>query len=125
MLVNVNLVDLITKITSYFFNRLLIYTDKYDNYHMIFELADGGSLREHLNNHFDDLTWKDKYKLGLEITNGLEYLHGLDIIHKDLVFITNVCLLNSLNSLIQSKLITYVALSSPLVIFLSNQVLQK
>ena len=57
---------------------------------MIFELADGGNLREHLNRHFDDLTWNDKYKLGLEITNGLKYLHKLDIVHKDLVFITHV-----------------------------------
>ena len=57
---------------------------------MIFELADGGSLRKHLEKHFKDLTWKDKYKLGLEITNGLKYLHDLDIIHKDLVFIANV-----------------------------------
>ena len=55
---------------------------------MIFELADGGSLREHLEKCFDDLTWKDKYKLGLEITNGLKYLHELGIIHKDLVYIT-------------------------------------
>ena len=64
--------------------------DKFDRYHMIFELADGGSLREHLEKCFDDLTWKDKYKLGLEITNGLKYLHELDIIHKDLVFIAHI-----------------------------------
>ena len=57
---------------------------------MIFELADGGSLRKHLEKHFQDLTWKHKYKLGLEITNGLKYLHDLDIIHKDLVFIAIV-----------------------------------
>jgi len=57
---------------------------------MIFELADGGSLRKHLEKHFKDLTWKDKYKLGLEITNGLKHLHDLDIIHKDLVFIAHV-----------------------------------
>ena len=54
---------------------------------MMFELADGGSLREYLRKHFTDLTWKDKYKLGLEVTNGLKHLHDLDIIHKDLVFI--------------------------------------
>jgi len=57
---------------------------------MIFELADGGSLRKHLEKHFQDLTWKHKYKLGLEITNGLKHLHDLDIIHKDLVFIAHV-----------------------------------
>jgi serine/threonine protein kinase len=51
---------------------------------MISEFADGGSLREHLVSYFDELTWKDKYKSGLDITNGLRYLHSQDIIHKDL-----------------------------------------
>jgi len=74
-------------ILSYY---LLHITDKDDSYHMISELADGGNLREHLEKHFKDLTWKDKYKLGLEIANGLKYLHELDIIHKDLVFITHI-----------------------------------
>ena len=100
-----------------------MHTAKRRNYRMIFELADGGSLREHLKNHFDDLTWKYKYKLGLGITNGLKYLHKLGIIHKDLVFITHVCLLNLTE--VKSKLITYVVLSSRLVIFLLNQVLQR
>ena len=54
---------------------------------MIFELADGGTLRQHLEKHFNDLTWKDKYKLALGITNGLRHLHALDLVHKDLVFI--------------------------------------
>ena len=66
---------------------------------MVLEFADGGTLRNHLDNHFNRLTWKDKYKLGLEITNGLKHLHELDIIHKDLVFIaqhtTRLYLLNS------------------------------
>ena len=51
------------------------------------ELADGGNLRGYLRKHFKSLTWEDKYKLGLEVTNGLKHLHDLDIIHKDLVFI--------------------------------------
>ena len=56
---------------------------------MIFELADGGTLREHLEN-FKDLTWKDRYKLGLDISSGLTHLHELDIIHKNLVIIARV-----------------------------------
>ena len=52
---------------------------------MIFELAEGGTLYNHLRRHFNDLTWEDKYALGLGITNGLKYLHELKIIHKDLV----------------------------------------
>ena len=66
-----------------------MYTDKYENYHMMFELADGGSLREYLGKHFSSLTWQDKYKLALEVTNGLKHLHELDIIHKNLVSIAH------------------------------------
>jgi len=54
---------------------------------MVFELADGGTLRQHLEKHFNGLTWKDKYKLALGITNGLRHLHAHDIVHKDLVFV--------------------------------------
>ena len=60
---------------------------------MMFELADGGSLREYLRKHFTSLTWKDKYRLGLEVTNGLRHLHDLDIVHKDLVFIAHIQLI--------------------------------
>ena len=81
-----NFLDLITNNTFLF----KTHTDYHDNYHMIFELADGGTLREHLEKRFEDLTWKDKYKLGLDITNGLKHLHELDIIHKDLVIIAHV-----------------------------------
>ena len=59
--------------------------DEDDGYHMIFEFANGGTLRTHLTRHFRSLTWEDKYKLSLEIANGLKYMHELDIIHKDLV----------------------------------------
>jgi serine/threonine protein kinase len=52
---------------------------------MVLEFADGGTLRAYLARYFNELTWKDKYKLGLDITNGLKYLHALGIIHKDLV----------------------------------------
>ena len=52
---------------------------------MVFEFADGGNLRAYLTSNFKNLTWKEKYNLGLGITNGLKYLHVLDIVHKDLV----------------------------------------
>ena len=53
---------------------------------MIFELADGGTLRQRLMKCFKNLTWKDKYKLGLEIVNELRYLHSFG---KDLVCIVD------------------------------------
>ena len=52
---------------------------------MVFEFADGGNLCAHLVSHFTNLTWKEKCTLGLDIANGLRYLHTLDIVHKDLV----------------------------------------
>ena len=55
---------------------------------MLLELAEG-TLRQRLKKHLEDLTWKDKYKLALDIVNGLRYLHSLGIIHKDLVRIAD------------------------------------
>ena len=52
---------------------------------MVFEFADDGTLRTYLTGHFNDLTWVNKCKLGLDVASGLMYLHELDIIHKDLV----------------------------------------
>ena len=60
---------------------------------MIFEFANGGTLRNHLARHFHSLTWDDKYKLSLDITNGLKYMHELDVIHKDLVIRLYIVLL--------------------------------
>ena len=54
---------------------------------MVIEYADGGTLCEHLQKHFSELTWKDKYKLALGVTDGLMYLHKLKIVHKGLVCI--------------------------------------
>ena len=57
---------------------------------MVFEYAEGGTLQSHLSRHFNNLTWKDKYKLGLDITKGLDHLHELGIIHKDLVILLSI-----------------------------------
>ena len=61
---------------------------------MVFEYADGGTLFEHLQKDFPKLTWKDKYKLALGISDGLFYLHKLDIIHKDLVCVNTQHFIN-------------------------------
>ena len=52
---------------------------------MIFEYTNDGTLREYLTRRFTNLSLKEKYKLGLEITKGLTCLHDLDIVHKHLV----------------------------------------
>ena len=57
---------------------------------MVFEYADGGTLFKHLQTYFPKLTWNDKHKLALGISDGLLYLHKLDIVHKDLVCVDTV-----------------------------------
>ena len=54
---------------------------------MVFEYADSGSLRSYLSDLSAELDWPTRCKLGINIANGLRYLHGRGIIHKDLVII--------------------------------------
>ena len=54
---------------------------------MVFKYADGGSLRSYLSDPPVELDWPTRCKLGINIANGLSYLHGRRIIHKDLVII--------------------------------------
>jgi len=49
------------------------------------EWADRGNLEEYLKNDFQMLTLEDKLKFANGIANGLGYLHGRNIIHRDLV----------------------------------------
>jgi len=52
---------------------------------MIFAFADGGTLHKYLQERSGKLTRRNMYELALAISNGLEYMHDHDIIHKDLV----------------------------------------
>jgi len=54
---------------------------------MVFEYADSGSLRSYLSDPSIGLDWPARYKLSIDIIDGLRYLHTLDILHKDLVTI--------------------------------------
>ena len=43
------------------------------------------TLKSYLNNHFDKLTWDDKYELAFQLANAISYLHKEDISHCNLV----------------------------------------
>jgi len=64
--------------------------DSENKYTMVFEYADGGSLRRYLSDTSVELDWLVRCNLSINIVDGLRYLHGLDILHKDLVTINTV-----------------------------------
>ncbi|RIA85478.1 kinase-like domain-containing protein [Glomus cerebriforme] len=54
-------------------------------YLFIMQYADGGDLRNYLKHHFSELTWEDhKIQLAYQVTEGIKYLHGENILHRDL-----------------------------------------
>ncbi|PKC00108.1 kinase-like protein [Rhizophagus irregularis] len=58
--------------------------DTIQKYSFVLEYADSGTLNTYLNEHFNELNWTDKYKLALQLASAIGFLHGEDIIHRDL-----------------------------------------
>ncbi|GBB91673.1 hypothetical protein RclHR1_19020003 [Rhizophagus clarus] len=54
---------------------------KFNNYVMVLQYADGGNLRDYLKNPID---WPERYRIALEIAEGLLCLHAEGILHRDL-----------------------------------------
>ena len=63
---------------------------------MVFDYADNGSLRKYLSTPAIKLDWPANCQIGLDIINGLRYIHRVGILHKDLVsvFIITTILFN-------------------------------
>ena len=49
------------------------------------EYADNGTLRNYLKDHFENLTWNNKFNLALQLACAVSCLHGERIVHCDLV----------------------------------------
>ena len=56
-----------------------------DDYAIVMEYADEGDLSNYLSENFKNLAWSKKFRLAMDITNGLYYLHKENILHRDLV----------------------------------------
>ncbi|CAI2181519.1 16820_t:CDS:2 [Funneliformis geosporum] len=54
-----------------------------NNYVMVMDYMSEGNLREYLNKNYDQLTFEDKLKQLLDITQGLCSIHQANLIHKD------------------------------------------
>src|SRR6185312_15234860 len=63
------------------------FIDTLDRHIMVFEYADSGSLQCYLSDPSIDLDWPTRCKFGVDIVNGLAFLHERNILHKNLVII--------------------------------------
>ncbi|RHZ46355.1 hypothetical protein Glove_624g49 [Diversispora epigaea] len=55
-----------------------------DEYILVLEYANGGTLRSHLKSNFKNLEWSDKLNLAQQIAKAIKHLHSRDILHRDL-----------------------------------------
>ncbi|CAB4379452.1 unnamed protein product [Rhizophagus irregularis] len=53
-------------------------------YLLVMEYADSGTLRNYLKQHFENLTWTDKFELALQLSSAVLCLHDQGIAHRDL-----------------------------------------
>ncbi len=56
-----------------------------NNYLLVMEYANGGSLQNYLKKNFSNLTWNDKYNMAYQLTCAVSCLHNERIVHRDLV----------------------------------------
>ncbi|CAB4395993.1 unnamed protein product [Rhizophagus irregularis] len=55
-----------------------------NNFMLVMEYADGGSLRNYLKENFGELTWDDKCLMAYQLACAVSCLHDEKIIHRDL-----------------------------------------
>ncbi|RGB37711.1 kinase-like domain-containing protein, partial [Rhizophagus diaphanus] len=55
-----------------------------ENYMMVLEYAERGSLRNYLDQNYSSLNWKSIIQILLDIISGLDQIHQNELIHRDL-----------------------------------------
>ncbi|POG64544.1 kinase-like domain-containing protein [Rhizophagus irregularis DAOM 181602=DAOM 197198] len=58
--------------------------DQTKNYLLVMEYANGGTLRDYLNENFNRLSWDDRYNLAHQLACSVLCLHDEGIVHRDL-----------------------------------------
>jgi serine/threonine protein kinase len=56
-----------------------------NEYSLVLEYANNGTLNTYLSEHFNELDWNEKCFLALQLASAVEFLHEKNIIHRDLV----------------------------------------
>ncbi|RGB27424.1 kinase-like domain-containing protein [Rhizophagus diaphanus] len=59
-------------------------SENHNNYGLVMEYADGGTLRSYLKENFNKLTWDDKYNMAYQLSYAVSCLHNERIVHRDL-----------------------------------------
>ncbi|RHZ80809.1 hypothetical protein Glove_132g99 [Diversispora epigaea] len=80
-IIKFNVLSGITKIISDSLNSLTNTLENTNNYMIILEYVNEGSLRQYLKTNFQKMDWNAKLNLANQITNVLMFLHSNDIIH--------------------------------------------
>ncbi|CAB4414960.1 unnamed protein product [Rhizophagus irregularis] len=55
-----------------------------NNFLLVMEYADSGSLKDYLKENFNNLTWNDKYNFAYQLACAVSCLHNEGIVHRDL-----------------------------------------
>ena len=75
-------------LTEILYNLIIIsylLENNVNNYMLVLEYANGGSLRSYLKANFGGLAWDDKYNMACQLACAISCLHNEEIIHRDLV----------------------------------------
>ncbi|CAB4495559.1 unnamed protein product [Rhizophagus irregularis] len=59
-------------------------SENHNNYQLVMEYANSGTLRSYLKENFNRLTWDDKYNLAYQLSSAVSHLHNTGIVHRDL-----------------------------------------